>query len=115
MSLAPTDPNYLNALAWIYATCRDGSFRDGKKAVDIATQACDAMKRKTPDRKDPGLLDTLACALAEAGRFAEAIAAESEAIDLVKTDKDMIASFNNRLDLFRKSLPYHDAENPTSP
>jgi hypothetical protein len=39
--LAPKQPAIAKNLAWIYATCPDHKFRNGKKAVELARRACD--------------------------------------------------------------------------
>src|SRR5262249_20324391 len=55
------------ALAWLYATCDDPKFRDGKLAVRSATKACDLAQWK-----DPGKVAVLAAAYAESGDFTKA-------------------------------------------
>jgi len=51
-----------NNFAWLLATCPDAKLRDGRKAVELATKACELNQWKSPD-----LIDTLAAAYAEAG------------------------------------------------
>ncbi|MHB1560397.1 MAG: tetratricopeptide repeat protein [Isosphaeraceae bacterium] len=61
------EPGYSNACirrAWIRATCPDDSVRDGKLAVESATEAVRRTKSERPD-----YLLTLAAAQAEAGDF----------------------------------------------
>lgn len=61
------EPGYSNACirrAWIRASCPDDSVRDGKLAVESATEA---VRRTKPER--PDYLLTLAAAQAEAGDF----------------------------------------------
>jgi tetratricopeptide (TPR) repeat protein len=65
--LDPDYPNLLNAWAWQLATCPDDKLRDGKLALQLA--------HKTKD------MDTLAAAYAEAGAFADAVAAQKRAIE----------------------------------
>lgn len=55
-----------NNLAWLYATCPDANYRDGAKAVALATAAVEL----SPDKDN--YKSTLAAANAEAGNFAEA-------------------------------------------
>lgn len=55
--------------AWLLATNADASLRDGADAVKLAQHAADIS-----GGQDPAILDTLAAAYAEAGRFAEASA-----------------------------------------
>ncbi|HEY1717154.1 MAG TPA: tetratricopeptide repeat protein, partial [Verrucomicrobiae bacterium] len=65
------DPRHLAAhisLAWLLATCSDASVRDGEKAVELALQSGQLSKGGSAQ-----ILDTLAAAYAEAGRFGEAV------------------------------------------
>jgi Tfp pilus assembly protein PilF len=71
-------PAYKNR-AWIWATCSAESVRDGKRAVESATRACELT-----DRKGPSALDVLAAAQAEAGDFEAAAATQARAIALTK-------------------------------
>ena len=57
-----------NDLAWLLATCPDNSVRNGQKAVELAQQAVQLSNGRSPE-----ILDTLAAAYAEAGRFHEAV------------------------------------------
>ena len=66
--LAPDNPLTYNGRAWTWATCPDAKFRDGRKAVDSATKACELT-----DWNEAGLIDTLAAAYAEVGDFASAL------------------------------------------
>jgi protein O-mannosyl-transferase len=66
--LRPDWVEALNNLAWLLATQPDARLRDGKEAVQLATQVV-----ALTHTNNPGALDTLAEALAEAGQFAEAI------------------------------------------
>ena len=66
----------INNLAWIRAT-GEAEFRDGKVALDLATKA----REITKDR-DSSVLDTLAAANAELGRFNDAARWQIAAIRL---------------------------------
>ena len=69
LNIAPEDSVALNNLAWILATCSDGSMRDGTRAVTLAARAV-----QTSSGGNPNFVRTLAAAQAEAGQFAEAAA-----------------------------------------
>lgn len=98
------DPNYTAALsssAWLRATCPDERFRDGKRAVESATKACELLKWKDMDA-----VDTLAAAYAEAGEFEKAIEMEELALadaDWAKTGGD---GGRKRLFMYREKKPY---------
>lgn len=82
------------------ATCSDEKVRDGKRAVDLATKACELEKWK-----EPNCLDTLAAAYAEAGKFEDAVKWQDKAIDLC-TDSTLIGEFGERLKLYKDKKPY---------
>ena len=64
----PNHVIFLNQLARVLATCPAGSIRNGAEAIDLARRAV-----QFSDGREPAILDTLAAAYAEAGRFSEAV------------------------------------------
>jgi len=97
-----------NNLAWILATCPDGSLRDGKTAVGHATKACELT-----GFQDAGYLDTLAAAHAEAGEFDEAVKRAKEAFQLA--DEKEKAALIERLKLYESKKPYHRNNQTVAP
>ena len=97
----PTASGVYNRLAWLLATCPQASFRDGKKAVEDATKACNA-----GGWGSSAMLDTLAAAYAESGDFVNAIKWENEAISRQK-DPDKAGAQQGRLALYQAYKPYH--------
>ncbi len=89
--------------AWLWATCPEPKFRDGKKAVEAATRACELTKWRHPVH-----ISQLAAAEAEAGDFASAIKWQSRALEL-HTDFESKVECRRRLDLYRAITPYRDA------
>ena len=75
----PAQVEVLNNLAWLLATHPREEVRHGTEAVRLAEEAC-----RLTDRRHPQLLGTLAAALAEAGRFDEAVATAQTAIQLAE-------------------------------
>ena len=69
----PSWPAVERELAWLLATHPDAAIRDGRAAVELAEHAA------AENGTDPAVLDTLAAAYAEAGRFAEAVEAARRA------------------------------------
>src|SRR5262249_31882020 len=81
LQIEPAEARFWNQLAWVLATCPREEFRDGLRAVQHATRACELT-----DWKDGNILDTLASAYAECGRFAEAVDWARKAVELVGDD-----------------------------
>jgi tetratricopeptide (TPR) repeat protein len=100
--LEPTNPSPENALAWLFATCPDANFRDGKKAVEHATKACELT-----GWKKPFYFDSLAAAYAEAGDFAQAVKWQQKAAEAPDAfAKDDVPEVRLRLRLYEKGKPY---------
>jgi pentatricopeptide repeat protein len=73
LKLDPDHVGTLTNLAWLRATCPDSTLRDGAAAVREAEKAA-----RLTQRRDPEVLDVLAAAYAEAGRFDDALAVLQE-------------------------------------
>ncbi len=87
LSLKADDSGVLNNLAWVLATSPEESLRDGKRAIELAKQACDVT-----DYKQPHILSTLAAGYAEMGDFASAVEWSKKALELGdETQKDELA------------------------
>ncbi len=102
--LKPPDPTYAAACdrrAWIRATCPEADLRDGKVAVEAATEACQRTKSS-----NPGYLLTLAAAQAESGDFAAAVKTAEKAKALFKPDDQHLEWCVYLLNLFRQEEPY---------
>jgi tetratricopeptide (TPR) repeat protein len=91
--------NTLKLLAWLSATCPDAQFRDGPKAVQWATRACDLT-----DWKDFSALEILAAAYGESANFDAAAKWQTKATDLAPDDQKDI--FRSRLKLYQEKKPY---------
>jgi tetratricopeptide (TPR) repeat protein len=91
--------------AWIWATCPDPKYRDGPKAVESATRACELTSWRSASR-----LDDLAAAYAEQGDFKTAAEWEAKTLDLewesycYKDPKYL----STRLDLYMQDKPFRD-------
>ena len=60
----PKNSGVLNNLAWVLATSPDDNLRDGKRAIELAKQACEVT-----EYKQAHILSTLAAGYAEIGRL----------------------------------------------
>jgi tetratricopeptide (TPR) repeat protein len=104
------DPKYAlpyNSFAWLLGTCPQVSFRDGKKAINYATKACELSK-------DPTFVDTLAAAYAEAGDFKQAIKWETKYLETPNLSEKDTTDGKSRLALYQAHKPYHAEKGPTS-
>jgi tetratricopeptide (TPR) repeat protein len=101
----PKDSGGYCSRAWIWATCPDEKFRDGAKAVESATKACDF-----DNWTDADDVDTLAAACAEKGDFDSAVKWETKSLELKlqlwsdKKPEDLKA----RLELYKSGKPYRE-------
>jgi Flp pilus assembly protein TadD len=106
LRLRPNDAALLNDTAWILATNPNASARNAAEAVTMGERAL-----RLSGARDPAVLDTLAAAYAEAGRFEEAARAAEKAIALARGQRseklaDKIAA---RIALYKGARPYHES------
>ena len=97
------DPNYLSALldlAVIRAAGPESALRNGREAVQLASKACTLTRHR-----DPKMLDALAAAYAETGRFGEALRTGKQALDLARAagDEKLARNIHSRLVLYTQS------------
>ena len=81
--IGPEDPTCLNALAWSMMLYLDADERDVDEVLAVAKKAVDLS-----ERSEPAILDTYACALADAGRTNEALDVVREALALEVSERD---------------------------
>ena len=95
------DPETLNRVAWLLATCPVVELRDCRRAIEIAEHLC-----SITDYGHPVALDTLAAAYAECGRWAEAVTWVERAIDLALANNDLETadSLRPRLEIYKDKL-----------
>jgi Flp pilus assembly protein TadD len=105
LRLRPSYPKALNNLAWLLATHPDPQLRNGEEAMQLARRAADLT-----GGKDPGDLDTLAAACAEAHQFAEAINIAERAAALAQAagQNELARQIQTRLAGYRSEQPYHE-------
>jgi Tfp pilus assembly protein PilF len=99
-------PDHVGAhsnLAWILATDDNERLRDPARAVQLAERAC-----QLTERRDAGVLDTLAAAYAAAGRFGEAVLTAQQAVGLAVAagQKELAKDIQGRLKLYEAGQPF---------
>jgi tetratricopeptide (TPR) repeat protein len=102
------NPNHFKALVYlarVLAANEDASVRNGAQAVMLAEKAM-----TLSGGEQPAVLDTLAMACAEAGRFDDAVKSEQAAAELLKSsnDKVAIAETAQRLALYHARQPFRE-------
>ncbi|HEY1793107.1 MAG TPA: S41 family peptidase [Opitutaceae bacterium] len=103
LKIDPADPETLNELAWLLATCPVAALRDGKAAIAYATQSC-----TLSHWKDGHIVDTLAAAYAETGDLRDAVKWQTVACALPETMASEQDEMERHLALYREGKPYHD-------
>jgi uncharacterized protein (TIGR03067 family) len=105
MRVAPQKHDPYAYLADLLATCPKAELRDGKRAVGLATRACDLTKWNDPDS-----LSALAAAYAEVGNFKKAVEWQRKAMrangSLVYKRQRDVEESRQRLKRYEEGEPY---------
>jgi len=104
LKLNPDDSSLLNNLAWVLATSPEEGLRDGKRAVELATKACELTNYKAPH-----ILSTLAASFAEDGNFETAIKWSQQAVDF--NDPEHGEQLVKELNSYREGQPWREKQN----
>lgn len=116
------DPGALNEAAWILATSKHSAVRSGDSALQYAQKAVAGESSEQSDGKDlASYLDTLAAAYAELGRFDEAVATQTQAVELAaqhaegaeapeaaKGAREVLQELNLHLDTYKNRQPWRE-------
>ncbi len=108
------DPNQivvLNQMALILAASSNPAFRNGPEAVVLAERAA-----RLSGGREPQILDTLAAAYAEAGRFAEAVdtARNARTLALQQGQQPLADALSARLGLYEAKTPLRVTQEPAA-
>ena len=104
LKLQPEDTTLLNNLAWVLATSPEAEIRNGTRAVELATKACELTEYKLPH-----ILSTLAAAFAESGNFDTAIKWSQKAVEMEDPENDQ--QLAKELDSYQKKQPWRERQN----
>ena len=99
----PRNADLMLQLAWMLATSRSSSLRDGREAVRLAESAAG-------QNRNAQSLDVLAAACAEAGLFDRAIPVAEQALAAAESARNpqLAQRIAARLGLFRSKQPYRE-------
>ena len=96
----------LNNLAWILATSPDDALRDGKRAIELGTKACEET-----EFKEPHILSTLAAGYAEVGNFEDAMKWSAKAVELGKAElNEQTDQLEKELESYRDKKPWREKQ-----
>jgi tetratricopeptide (TPR) repeat protein len=101
--LDPKDADAYSSLAWLLATCPERTVRDGKKAVEHATKACELTSWKASY-----FLAILAASYAEIGDFEQAIKWQKRALESPQYEREEGDEARQRIKLFENRKPYRE-------
>jgi len=99
IAINPLDAEAYNNLAWLLATANAQGFRNGKKAVELALNACGLS-----DWKNAEYLDTLAAAYARVGDFDNAVKWQEKVLESSRSAE--MSEFQQRLYFYRERKPW---------
>ncbi len=101
----PENDSILNNFAWVLATSPVDELRDGKRAIELATKACEVT-----DYKKPHILSTLAAAYAETGDFKTAIKWSKKAVEMGSDDEEVDEQLENELKSYQEKKPWRESQ-----
>ena len=103
--LRPDWAEPLVAEAWALATSNDAQERNGPEAVKLAEKAADLTAHQ-----QPAILNTLAAAYAEAGRFDDALATANQAMQLAKQSNrtNLFPRLERAITLYQSRTPWRE-------
>jgi len=101
----PNDSGVLNNLAWVLATSPDEKLRNGKRAIELATKACEET-----DFKAAHILSTLAAAYAETGDFKAAIEWSEKAVKAGGDEAETNEQLAKELANYKEGKPWRELQ-----
>jgi len=104
-ALRPDDSGVLNNLAWLLATSPDADLRDGKRAIELATKACEET-----EWKEAHIISTLAAAHAETGDFDSARKFSRQAVEKGAADDEVKEQLEAELASYEAAKPWRERQ-----
>ncbi|MBC8357260.1 MAG: tetratricopeptide repeat protein [Planctomycetes bacterium] len=106
VKLAPDNDGILNNLAWVLSTSPKDEVRDGKRAIELATKACEVTNFEMPH-----IISTLAAAYAESGDFENAIKWSKKCVELgMEKLPEQIEQLQDELKHYEEGKPFRELQ-----
>jgi len=110
LALKPDDDGVLNNLAWLLATSPDDGLRDGKRAIELATKACEETKWK-----EAHIVSTLAAGYAETGDFESARKYSKQAVETGSESPEVKEQLEKELASYEAEKPWRERQTVDEP
>ena len=105
LQLKPLDSGVLNNLYWLLSTSPDDALRDGKRAIELATKACEQT-----EWKEAHIISTLAAGYAETGDFEEAKKYSAKAVEASDVKSEVQKQLQNELTNYEAGKPWREKQ-----
>lgn len=105
LRLDPNNAVVIHNRAWVWATCPEAKYRDGKRAVESATLAC-----QLTSWQNAQMIDGLAAAYAEAGDFDAAVKYQKRVLEFTGLAQNSSVIAQQQLRLYEDHKPYHEGQ-----
>jgi tetratricopeptide (TPR) repeat protein len=103
LKIQPENSGILNNLAWLLATSPDDELRDGKRAIELATKACELT-----EYKQAHILSTLASGYAESGDWENALKWSEKALEVGEGEvREQLAK---ELESYKEKKPWREKQ-----
>lgn len=103
LKMMPENSGILNNFAWVLATSPDEDVRNGKRAIELATKACEVT-----GYKEAHILSTLASGYAEVGDFETAIKWSEKSVELA--EGEMVDQLKKELKSYQEKKPWREKQ-----
>ncbi|MFM7108739.1 MAG: tetratricopeptide repeat protein [Planctomycetaceae bacterium] len=105
LALKPEDSGVLNNLAWLLATSPDENIRDGARAIELATKACEAT-----EWRQAHIVSTLAAGYAEQGDFDNAKKYSRQAVETGGVTDEVREQLGKELASYEDNKPWRERQ-----
>lgn len=102
----PMHSGILNNLAWVLATSPKDEVRNGKRAIELGTKACEVTEYKKPH-----IISTLAASYAETGDWENAVKWSAKSLEVAEDDDENRPQLEKELQSYKDKKPWRELQN----